>query len=217
MKNVSILRYNLGMDPLPHTAEWLLTFASSHAYIVYAVIALVSFIEGPILGMICGLLIKLGGLSFWPVYIALMFGDLIGDAFWYGIGYKFGHRFIRRFGRFFSVTESGFQTVEHIFHKYKDHILLISKATMGLGFALVTLITAGIVRIPFGRYMVINFFGQFVWTGFLLIVGYFLGHLYILVDNVLWRLSILALIVVVFAALIGYAKYVRRYISKKLS
>jgi membrane protein DedA with SNARE-associated domain len=145
-----------------------------------------------------------------------MLGDLIGDTFWYCVGFYFGHPFIKRFGRYFSLSESGVASVTRIFHKYQNWILLISKMTMGLGFALVTLVTAGIVKVPFRRYILMNFIGQFFWTGFLLAVGYFLGNVYLRVNGVLGALSVGALIVVFFLCLLGWGKYMKAKMSKDI-
>ncbi|MDE2188180.1 MAG: DedA family protein [Patescibacteria group bacterium] len=194
---------------------WIAGFVQNHNYWSYFIIALASFAEGPILAMICGVLYKLALVPFTPIYIALMAGDLIGDTFWYWIGRKFGHPFIRRFGKYFSLTESGVASVTHVFHKYQNSILLFSKMTMGLGFALVTLVTAGIVKLPFRKYILLNFIGQFVWTGFLLLVGYALGDLYIQINGYLGILFLIAMITVIFVGLMGWGKYIGSKIGDK--
>ena len=87
---------------------------------------------------------------------------------------------------------------------------------MGFGFALVTLITAGIVKIPFRKYLLLNTIGQFVWTSLLLAIGYFLGNFYLYVNSALAKMGILALIVVIFIFLVGYGKFIKNKIEKKL-
>ncbi|MEA2715615.1 MAG: hypothetical protein QOG91_643 [Candidatus Parcubacteria bacterium] len=194
--------------------EWLIHIVNTHPYLTYAIIVFISFVEGPLLAMVCGLLVKLGDFHFIPVYVALMAGDLIGDTVWYGIGYHFGHRFVKRFGKYLSITEQGVSTIERIFHKYKSSILLVSKVTMGFGFALVTLITAGMVKIPFGRYLAMNILGQFIWTGILISLGYWFGHLYTEVDSIFGKISVLSLFIVASAGLFGYGKYLKKRVAK---
>ncbi|MDR3558081.1 MAG: DedA family protein [Candidatus Pacebacteria bacterium] len=194
--------------------QWLIEMIHVHNYTFYGIVAVASFAEGPILAMLCGVLYKLGLVPFTPIYLALMIGDLFGDTFWYWVGYYFGHPFVKRYGKFFSLTESGVASVTHVFHKYHNSILLISKMTMGLGFALVTLVTAGIVKIPFKRYIFLNFIGQFFWTAFLLVVGYFLGDLYIRINGVLGGLFVAAIIVFIFFGLIGWGKYMKGRMSE---
>ncbi len=194
--------------------EFLISLSTDHSWIVYALIIILACAEGPFLSMIFGVLIRLNYFALLPIYAALMIGDLLGDVGWYYVGRRFGHRFVHRYGKYFSVTEENIGKVEHIFHKYKHRILFISKISNGFGFALVTLITAGIVRIPFYRYMATNLIGQFIWTGILLSVGYFFSNLYQQVDTWFGRISVVALFVVVLAAFIGYKKYVREQAEK---
>jgi len=194
--------------------EWLIQLVTVHPILVYGIIVATACAEGPILSMIGGVLIKLGYFSFLPIYIALMAGDLIGDVIWYYIGRFYGHRFIARFGKYFDLTEESVTKVTKIFHRYKHHILVISKITNGFGFALVTLMTAGMVKIPFWRYMLVNVIGQFVWTGLLLSVGYYFSGLYMTVDSILGKVSIIAGFCLVFYGFLRYKKYLKNRASK---
>ncbi len=196
--------------------EWITHLFQQYPVLVYAIIIAVSWVEGPILALLCGLLVKLNLAPLIPVYFALMFGDLCGDTFWYFIGYHFGERFVRRFGHFLSINEKSIGTIKKIFHKYKTHILIISKITMGFGFALVTLVTAGLVKIPFRQYFALNFIGQFVWTAFLLFIGYEFGSLYLAVNGVLGKISVAALFVMAFAAMLGYGRYMKNRMTKAI-
>ena len=72
---------------------------------------------------------------------------------------------------------------------------------------------AGMTRIPFGKYIAINFLGQFFWTGILLGVGYFLGDLYTQASSIFGKMSIFALFVLVLLALNGYRKYMSNKIT----
>src|SRR6185369_227465 len=145
-------------------------FAGAHTYLIYLVIVVLGFIEGPILSIICGIIIRLGYFDFTPVYISLMVGDLIGDTFLYYMGYFFGHKFVKKFGKYVGVNEENVGKVTKIFHDYQNSILWISKITSGFGFAIATLVTAGIVKIPFKTYFTINFLGQFIWSAILIAV-----------------------------------------------
>ena len=194
---------------LPHIVQWVLIFGATHEYLVYAVIVFLACAEGPWLSLILGVLTRLGDFSFLPVYVALMLGDLIGDIAWYYIGRRYGDRFVARYGKYFKVTRSGVERMTRLFHRHKKWILFLSKISNGFGFAIVTLMTAGMVRIPFGTYIAVNLLGQLIWTGLLLGIGYFFSHLYITVHNIIIRLSLIAAAVVL--AVIGYRfwKYLR--------
>jgi membrane-associated protein len=201
-------------EALQHNFQWILTFGLTHKYLVYAVITFLACAEGPWLTLILGVLIRLGDFSFFGVYICLMLGDLVGDAGWYYIGRRYGDRFVAKYGKYFRITASGVERMTGLFHRYRNSVLFLSKVSNGLGFALVTLMTAGMVGIPFDRFIVVNLLGQFIWTGLLLGVGYFFSHLYITVNSVLGRISLVAAAVVL--ATMGYRfwKYLRDRIEQ---
>jgi membrane-associated protein len=194
--------------------EWLIQLVNQHTFWVYAVVVVLACAEGPILSMIFGVLLRLQVVSLLPIYAVLMVGDLIGDTFWYYIGRKFGHSFVGRFGKYFSITEESVAKVTNIFHKYKHYILFISKISNGLGFSLVTLMVAGMVKIPFLRYLFVNATGQFIWTGLLLTVGYFFGNAYIAINNIFGKIALIALFIVLILAFNGYRKYLRTHIEQ---
>ncbi|MGC9599005.1 MAG: DedA family protein [Minisyncoccia bacterium] len=182
--------------------SWLLAYR-------YPILYPLAIVEGPVVMMISGFLVRLNFFYFWPVYFLLIAGDLTGDILWYLLGRHGARSFIEKYGKFFSITEENVEKAEQFFNKHQWKILFISKITMGFGFALATLIAAGAAKVPFKKYLTINFLGQFVWTGVLMAVGYFLGNLYIMVDKSLRWAFIIALIVIAFFAAYGFGKFMR--------
>ncbi len=193
--------------------EFLIKLSTDHVYLVYLFIIFTACIEGPILSVLFGILIKLGYFSFAPIYVALMLGDVFGDTIWYGIGRFYGYSFVGKYGRHFGITPDRIKKVEHIFHKYTKSILIISKLTTGFGFAIVTLFTAGLVKIPFRTYTGLNFIGQFVWTALLIGVGFYFSHLYVTFDTIFARLSLIALFILLVIGFVGFGKYVKHRMS----
>jgi membrane protein DedA with SNARE-associated domain len=194
--------------------EWLISIYTAHHYSIYAVIFVVGFAEGPIVSMICGAILALGFLSFWPVYIVLILGDLVGDAMWYSIGRKFGEKFIGRFGKYFNITDNHIIKIKNIFQKYKNYLLFFSKITNGLGFSAGILFTAGMSKIPFWRFIGVNAIGQLVWSGILIATGFFFGDLYFKIDSITGKASVVILFIVVIFAVIQYLKYLHNKINK---
>lgn len=195
--------------------EWLIQLSTHYTFLVYLIIVVLACAEGPILSMIFGVLIKLGYFHFWPIYAALMLGDLIGDTVWYYVGRRYGHRFVRRFGKYVSVSEDNISQVTQAFHRYKHPILFLSKISNGLGFSIVTLITAGMIKIPFGRYLFTNLLGQFIWSGLLIGVGYFFSEAYMQVDTWLSRIAIIVVFIVLALLFVGFSKYLKARVEKK--
>ena len=182
----------------------------------YLLMIPVAVIEGPVLSMICGVLVRLGQLNVVLTFLALATGDLIGDAMWYWLGRRYGYSFVSRFGKYFFVTVENIETVRKLFHVYHVRILLLSKVTMGIGFPAATLFTAGLSHIPFWKFMGLNALGQIVWTGLLLGIGFFLGNLYVNVNNIIGILSIAGMMGFILLALFGFGRYLGNRFKRAL-
>lgn len=183
--------------------SWLLAYRYPIAYPL-------ALFEGPIVMMISGFLVRTGFFDFWPIYFVLIAGDLTGDVLWYLVGRHGGRPLIKKYGHFISVTPENVERGESFFHEHQGKILFISKLTTGFGFAIATLIAAGAARVPFKKYFLINFGGEFIWAGILMAVGYFLGHLYSLVNSGLQWMFIGAIVVIGGLALYGFGKAMRK-------
>lgn len=175
----------------------------------YPLIFLGAIVEGPVLMMASGFLLRLGIFSLLPLYFSLLFGDFFADVIWYWIGRKAAEPFLRRFGHMFGVTREIFLKMENLFRKHDTKILFISKITMGFGFALATLMAAGAVRVPFKKYLLLNLFGGFIWTGLLISAGYFFGNVYVMIDAGFQWMFIVAVLVAVIFALRGFMLFIR--------
>jgi membrane protein DedA with SNARE-associated domain len=193
--------------------EWIMQFGVSHEYLVYLAIAALACVEGPILSILFGVLIHAGYFGFVPVYSALIFGDLAGDSAWYWAGRRYGEGLVRKFGGHLGITEARVEKARSLFHRHSDWILILSKITNGFGLSLVTLITAGMTRIRFGRYLALNLVGQFVWSGLLIAMGYFFGAFFVIIDKVLGRVGSVGLVIV--AAAVAFVAY--KALAEKVS
>lgn len=148
-----------------------------------------------------GFLYHIGQAAFWPTYLALVAGDFLADVMWYWVGYWGARPFFNRFGHIFGLTPDVILKIERRFNLYHDWILAISKLTMGFGLALATLTVAGMLRMPFWRYALINLVCGFVWTFILFGLGYLFGNAYELIPGY-FKIIFLALsIIAVFAGL----------------
>lgn len=182
----------------------LITFSATHPYLIYGLIALLALAEGPFLSIILGSLLSLGFFSFIPMYGVLMLGDLVGDAIWYAVGRRYGSSATARLGRFFKIEESKIEEAKRLFYVHKYKILFFSKVTNGLGFDIAILAAAGIVRVPFWKFIRVNLAGQAIWTLALIAIGYFFGTFFMNVSSFIARLALVggvALIVIIFLKL----------------
>lgn len=166
-------------------------------------------VEGPLVMMLSGIMVHLKIVHFWPIYLILMAGDLAGDTFWYYVGLYFARPLSEQYGKFFGLTPELIFKIKSIFLNHEKKILFISKITMGFGFAMTTLIVAGMSKMSFTKYISILFLGQFIFTAVLLGVGYFFGDLYTQINKDFQTISLIAFIIIVFFILRGITSYLR--------
>lgn len=150
----------------------LLAFLESSKYVL---IFIGSYVEGSTVMVTTGLLWRLGTLSFWPGYLALLLGDVLSDIMWYFVGYYAAGPFFNRYGHWFGLTPETIAKVKRRFHHYHTKILIISKLTMGFGFAVPVLAVAGMLKVPFSRFLLINASGSLVWVLGNMAIGYYFG------------------------------------------
>ncbi|MCC7004995.1 DedA family protein [Candidatus Nomurabacteria bacterium] len=193
----SILNYALGLTV---TYKYLLLFIGV-------------IIEGPVLMVAAGFLIHFGVFDVIPLYLVLIFGDIFADVIWYYIGKKFAEPVFRRHGKFLSVTPEMFEKVKHLFMRFHEKILIISKLTLGFGFAITTLLVAGATHVPFKKYLYLNILGEFILVAILLFFGYFFGEMYKYVADSLKAFFVAGVIIIVALSLYGFARYMKTKIS----
>ncbi len=173
----------------------------------YAFIFISAPFVGPIVTLLSGALVRLGTLELIPVLLVLMLSELAADILWYALGARYGERFGLRYGKHFGITHDRILRVQRAYHRYHDSIILVSKLTAGFGIAPAIFFTAGVSRVPFGRYMLMNGIGQVIWTPVMLAIGYYLGEGYLRVDDAFGKLAYVGTALLVLAALLALGHY----------
>lgn len=175
----------------------------------YGLLFISTLLGSPVVMIAAGYLIHTGQLSFWATYGTIVAADIVGDIVWYWVG-RFGARsFLLRYGYVFGVTEELIEKLEGRFNHYHERILIISKMTMGFGMAIGVLAVAGMMRVPFMRYLFINLSGELVWALIPIGIGYYFGNIAdLLPESLRLWFALLGLIIVVI---------ITRHVLKKLA
>ncbi len=179
----------------------------------YLLLFVGAFTEGPLVMMGAGFLVHIGQVAFWPAYLSIVAGDFAADLAWYWIGYFGARGAIERYGHWIGVTPRIVENVADLFKKYDTKILTVSKLTMGFGTGTATLLTAGMLRISFLKYSVVNLLAGFAWTLILILAGYFFGNLYALIP---FSYRIVAMFITLAAFFFGLRTF-SRYIGGKVN
>lgn len=149
----------------------------------YFLLFFAGFFEGPIATLTAGFLVRTGQLDLFPAYLILVTADFLEDLCWYGVGYWGANPLILKYGHYIGISPELVIQIESRFKKHQDKILFISKLTMGFGFAIATLIVAGILRVDFKKYAFLELTGGLIWIAFLLTIGYVFGNVYTLLEG----------------------------------
>jgi membrane protein DedA with SNARE-associated domain len=137
-------------------------------YGIYAVLALCT-VEGDITLLLSGVLAHngyFGPYSFLKVYIAGTLGGMIGDNFGYWVG-----RLFRTSVKNYRFYEMARPRIERLIDKFGGFSIIVSKYIYGLRVAMC--LFNGIGKMPFGRFLLLDFISCSVWVLFLGGVGYF--------------------------------------------
>lgn len=177
----------------------------------YGYIALVPgvIVMGPLAGLLAGVFARLGYFDFFTAYLFLLVGALIGDMLWYWAGRHWGEPLIGKFGRYVGITPGHVERAKGLFHRYHSPIIVLTKATNAFGLVIPVLFTAGLARIPFWRFLLLNLIGEVIWSGIMMSIGYYFSDLYLRVDDVLGRALIIGVSVMALVVGVGVGKYVR--------
>lgn len=148
----------------------------------YHLLLPVSVIEGPIISVIGGFLCSAGFLNIYWTYAVLLLGDMLGDTLYYSIGRFGGRPLLRRWGHFLKFNEDKVMRTEHHFKHHAGKTLLVGKAH---AFGGLVLVAAGLSKMSYPQFMAFNLLGTSVKSLILLIVGFYFGKAYALIETYL--------------------------------
>jgi membrane-associated protein len=152
----------------------LATFLSWLMAYKYWALFPIAVIEGPIITVAAGFLVALGIFNPFIAYVVIVIGDTVGDALHYAVGYFGGKSFIDRWGKYLGVSLETIVPLEKSFADKGHSFFFWGKALHGIGGAL--LIAAGLIRYPFGKFLISNVLGTLVKSALLLIIGFYFGQ-----------------------------------------
>jgi membrane protein DedA with SNARE-associated domain len=142
----------------------------------YWILLPLMIIEGPIVTLIAAFMASMGIFNIYVVFFLSVLGDMLGDIVFYGAGRWKGMIFVHKIGKHIGITEALVIKMEKFFVRHGGKTIVAVKSTTGLCWA--TFIAAGIVKMPFLKFVGYSFLGGIIWSAFLVFMGYFFGSLY---------------------------------------
>lgn len=153
----------------------------AHLYGYWAVFAGIAIentgipIPGETITIVGGFLAGSGELNYWLVLLTAIAGAVTGDNCGYWIGRIGGWQFLLKLARFFRLPET---EVEKAKSKFVDNA---AKAVFfGRFITLLRIFAgpiAGIVEMPYPKFLFYNFMGATVWGAIIVTLAYFVGRI----------------------------------------
>jgi membrane protein DedA with SNARE-associated domain len=141
-----------------------------------------------------------------PVAIAVgSVGELAGGIFAYFLGYFGGRPILERYGKVVLLRTEELEKAETWFSRYGDWVVLVTRLLPAIRSFIA--LPAGVVRMPFWRFLLYGAVGTVVWCTVLALIGHALGQHWQTLGNNLRKYDVVILIAVVL--LIVFAIYKR--------
>jgi membrane protein DedA with SNARE-associated domain len=170
------------------------------------ILAPFAIIEGPIATVLAAYLAHEGYMNLAAVYVVCVAGDLIGDALLYIIGRFGAGRLPVAITHRLGMTEARKLAMTQHFTTKGGRTLMFAKVTHSAGLPI--LIASGMARMNVTLYMWYNLLGTLPKTAILVLIGYYFGAAYGLIDAYIYRISLVLLVFLILGG--GYYLWRRR-------
>ena len=137
----------------------------------YLLLAALVAVEGPIATLLGAAAASAGLMKPGWVFAAAAAGNLSADSLWYTLGYFGKITWIKRFGKKLGIRGDILARLETEMHDHAARILFVAKLTLSM--MIPALIAAGLVKAPWRRWFPVIFAGETLWTGSLVLIGFY--------------------------------------------
>jgi len=161
----------------------------------YILLAILVAVEGPVITLAGAVAASTGYLDPIMVFVSAGIGNLLADTLWYSLGYLGKTEWLLRYGGRLGIKESSLARLQGDIHIHIRKILFVAKLT--LGFVVPTLIAAGLARVPMKRWFGVLFAAECLWTGSLVLIGYYFGYMIQRIETDLRWISLGGTVVVI--------------------
>lgn len=158
-------------------------------------------LPGETVTLVGGFLAGSKELNYWFVLTDAIAGAVLGGICGYWIGRIGGWSLLVRLGNLFRISETRLLSIKKQFSENAGKAVFF-----GRFLALLRILSAplaGIVEMPFGKFLIYNVVGAIAWASIMVTLAFFAGRLVPLEQLVAWVTQFAALALVILAAVIG--------------
>lgn len=142
----------------------------------YWIMFILMWLEGPVVTLGAAFLASQGYFEWHFVLLISLLGDITGDIVLYFAGRRWGMAFVKGPGRYIGLQPELVNRMTGYFDRYGGRTIFLVKSTTGLCF--ITFVAAGMARMELRKFLTYSLMGGIIWSGTLVLVGYFFGYLY---------------------------------------
>jgi len=141
----------------------------------YVAIFLGTFFEGPLVGLLVGVLSKTNQIQIGWGYFAHVFGDLSADMVYFSLGYFGGRKLLPKLAKWLHFDPEESEKSRKFLHKHAYKIIIFGKISHIFGFPI--LIGVGLARYSIKKFFIFDLIATLIKSALLIGLGYFFGSL----------------------------------------
>jgi membrane protein DedA with SNARE-associated domain len=130
----------------------------------------------------------------WIILIGTIAATL-GDNLGYALGHRGGRPLLERYQRIFRINDATLQRGDQLFAKYGPVTIFFARFVFGL--RIIAGPMAGVLRMPWKKFLIFNFLGAVLWVTVIACAGYLFGRHWERLVNDLGRFNLVAAIAAV--------------------
>ncbi|KAB8332061.1 DedA family protein [Scytonema tolypothrichoides VB-61278] len=158
-------------------------------------------LPGETVTLVGGFLAGSKELSYWLVLADAIAGAVVGGICGYWIGRTGGWSLLVRLGKLFRISEARLLTIKEQFTENASKAVFFGRFLALLRILAAPL--AGIVEMPFGKFLIYNLAGAIAWASVMVTLAFFAGRIVSLEQLVTWVSQFAILALVILAAVIA--------------
>jgi membrane-associated protein len=135
---------------------------------------------------------------FWIIVVATGAATL-GDNIGFALGYYGGRPLLSRYQSFFRIQDATVARGEDLFSRYGAVTIFFSRFVFGM--RIIAGPMAGVLRMPWRRFLVFNFLGAGLWVTVISVAGYLFGQHWGRLERYVGRFDLLAATIAVLVLL----------------
>jgi membrane protein DedA with SNARE-associated domain len=143
-----------------------------------------------------GYLWYLGHLNSIIIVLMSVLGSLIGSYFTYWLGEKLGRPFVEKHKKWFFLNDERISKMDLFFKKYGSSSIFFARLLIGIRHY--SSFPAGFTKMNKWKFILYTALGSFIWSLFLVLLGYFLGAQMQLIKAYIWYFTFATIALIIF-------------------